>query len=184
MNVNNYNAVMVDLETMSTQNNASIISIGAVKFWTNVMQDEFTEDQLFYQTVSLKSCQKLGLDIDANTIEWWLQQSKEAQMALFDLRKKDLHSALSAFAGWFPKDASLFGNGATFDNIILRNAFNACKVQYPVSYRQDMCYRTIARMSNVIVEKMEGVKHNALDDAIRQTKHIMAIFQKTPWMGK
>jgi len=179
-----YNMVMVDLETMSTRRDAAIISIGAVKFWTNVKQDEFTNDQLFYQTVSLKSCEKVGLHIDANTVEWWLQQSKEAQSALFDNRRKDLHSALYAFANWFPKAAYLFGNGATFDNIILRNAFEACGVQYPVSYRNDMCYRTLARMSDVVVEKTEGVKHNALDDAIRQTKHLMAILEKTPWHGK
>lgn len=175
---------MVDLETMSTQKNAAIISIGAVKFWLNVSQDEFTTDQLFYQTVSLKSSQKAGLDVDANTVEWWLQQSKEAQSALFDHNRKDLVSALRAFSNWFPKDAYLFGNGATFDNIVLRSAFEACGVQYPVSYRNDMCYRTVARMANVQMERAEGVKHNALDDAIRQTRHLMAILTLYPWRSK
>lgn len=177
----NYNAVMVDLETMSTQKNASIISIGAVKFWLNVSQDEFTADQLFYQTVSLKSSEKAGLHIDANTVEWWLQQSKEAQSALFDHNRKDLVSALRSFSNWLPKDTVLFGNGATFDNVILRSAFEACGIQYPISYRHDMCYRTIARMANIPYTKAEGVKHNALDDAMRQTKHLMTILQTTPW---
>lgn len=61
-----YNAVMVDLETMSTDSNASIISIGAVKFWLNVRQTEFTDDQLFYTAVSLKSSQEAGLHIKAD----------------------------------------------------------------------------------------------------------------------
>lgn len=176
-----FTAVMVDLETMSTQDDAAIISIGATRFWLNVSQDEFTDDQLFYQTVSLKSCQKVGLNIDATTVEWWLQQSKEAQQALFDSCRMDIHGALRRFASFIPDDAYVFGNGATFDNMILRHAFKACGVQYPVSYKKDVCYRTLARMSDTIVPATEGVKHNALDDAKRQTKHLMAILQKTPW---
>jgi DNA polymerase III epsilon subunit-like protein len=172
---------MVDLETMSTQKNAAIISIGAVKFWLNVSQDEFTDDQLFYQTVSLKSSQKAGLDIDANTVEWWIQQSREAQSALFTNNQKDLTSALHALSNWFPRDACLFGNGATFDNVILRSAFEACGIQYPTTYKQDMCYRTLRRLSDVEMPKFEGTKHNALHDAMAQTKHLMAILQKTPW---
>jgi DNA polymerase III epsilon subunit-like protein len=181
MQESSYTAVMLDLETMSTQNDASIISIGAVKFWLNVNQDEFTEDQLFYQTVSLKSCQKVGLHIDANTVEWWLQQSKEAQIALFDSNRMDVTSAMHRFARWIPEDAYIFGNGATFDNIILRNAFNACRVKYPVSYKRDMCYRTLKQMSDIPVPIIEGTKHNALHDAMAQTKHLMTILQKTPW---
>lgn len=175
-----YNAVMVDLETMSTEPDAAIISIGAVKFWMNVEQDEFTLDQLFHVKVDLVSCQHAGLRIDAGTVKWWLSQDKEAQVALLDAAAP-LGTALLEFSRFVPQGALIFGNGATFDNVILRNAYKASSMTYPVSYRQDVCYRTLSRMSDVILPKFEGTKHNALDDAKMQTKHLMAILRKTPW---
>lgn len=174
-----FNAVMVDLETMSTRNNAAIVSIGAVKFWLNVDQDSFSPDQFFHMAVDLASSQDAGLDVDAETVKWWMQQDKEAQKALD--RGVDLDQALKAFSSWFPKDAYIFGNGATFDNVILRSAYAATKLPYPAIYKQDMCYRTLCRMSDVEPLKFDGVKHNALHDAMAQTKHLMAILQKTPW---
>lgn len=177
-----YNAVMVDLETMGRDSNASIIAIGAVKFWLNVKQDEFTPDQLFHVIVDLESSQKAGLTIDADTVKWWLKQDKEAQAVLTG-DSVSLASALNAFAAFMPNGALLFGNGATFDNIILRNAYLKSNIGYPVSYRNDMCYRTMARMSDVERPPFEGTRHNALHDSIMQTKHLMAILQKTPWQG-
>lgn len=176
-----FNAVMVDLETMSTRNNASIVSIGAVKFWLNVDQDSFSPDQLFHIAVDLASSQDAGLDIDAETVKWWMEQAKEAQSALYAGGTSDLKAALEMFSNWFPKDAYIFGNGATFDNVILRSAYAATKLPYPAIYKQDMCYRTLCRMSDVEPLKFDGVKHNALHDAMAQTKHLMAILQKTPW---
>lgn len=176
-----YTGVMVDLETMSTRNNAAITSIGAVKFWLNVRQETFTPDQLFYSTIDLASSQDYGLDIDAETVKWWLSQSKEAQAALTERVPGDLHGVLQDFSLWFPKDAYLFGNGATFDNVILRSAYTAVKVPYPLTYKQDVCYRTLNRLSDVETPPFEGTKHNALHDAIWQTKHLMAILEKTPW---
>jgi 3' exoribonuclease, RNase T-like len=177
-----YNAVMVDLETMSTRPDAAIISIGAVKFWLNVSQEAFSADQLFHVVVDLESSQDAGLHIDANTVKWWLEQNKEAQQIL--LRGMNLDLALRAFNQWFPKDAYIFGNGATFDNVILRNAYDHTKLPYPNTYKYDVCYRTLRMMSDVEMPKFEGTKHNALHDAMAQTKHLMAILEKTPWHGK
>ena len=48
--------VMIDLETMSTRSNASICSIGAVKFEGSTILDKF------YCTIDLKSCKDGGLN--------------------------------------------------------------------------------------------------------------------------
>ena len=177
-----YNAVMVDLETLSTANNASIASIGAVKFSFNVKQEEFTIGQLFYQAVDLKSCQDAGLDVDVNTVQWWMNQSDEARKELFSMQRTHLSSALHAFVKFLPKDAYIFGNGATFDNIILRSAFKAMQIKYPASYKYDVCYRTLCKLSDTPIPTFEGTKHHALDDAKAQTKHLMNILEQHPWV--
>jgi exodeoxyribonuclease VIII len=178
-----YNAVMVDLETMSTKSDAAIISLGAVKFWLNVKQDAFSADQLFHMSIDLESSQDAGLHIDANTVKWWLEQDKEAQSFLTG-PSRPLLDVLHTFNQWFPKNAYIFGNGATFDNVILRSAYDHVKLPYPNTYKFDMCYRTLTRLSDVEPPKFEGTKHNALHDAMAQTKHLMAILEKTPWHGK
>ena len=178
-----YNAVMIDLETMSTENNASIVAIGAVKFWLNVKQDEFTIDQLFYTAVDLESCSQYGLHMDPKTVKWWLKQSDEARKALENGTKLDY--ALSSFYEFVPNQkAYIFGNGSTFDNVILRNAFKAVDKQYPVSYKYDVCFRTLCKLYEAPYPKFEGVKHNALDDAKMQTKYLMDILEHHPWTSK
>lgn len=181
MNSIPYNAVMLDLETMSTDSNASIISIGAVKFYLNVRQTEFTQDQLFYTAVSLASNQEAGLHIKADTVMWWLSQEPEARNAFKN--PVSLASALGAFSRFIPnKETYIFGNGSTFDNMILRNAYKAINQKYPVSYKYDVCYRTMCKLSNAPVPAFEGTKHNALDDAKAQTRHLMQILETIPWV--
>jgi hypothetical protein len=175
-----YNAVMVDLEAMSTESNAAIIAIGAVKFYLNVNQPEFTEDQLFYTAVSLKSSQEAGLHIKADTIMWWLGQEPEARNAFKN--PVSLASALGAFSRFIPKDAYLFGNGANYDNIVLRNAYQALNIGYPISYKRDVCYRTLRKLTDAPPPPFEGTKHNALDDAKAQTRDLMEILEKIPWV--
>lgn len=176
----NHNAVMVDLETMSTESNASIIAIGAVKFWLNVKQEEFGEDQLFYTAVSLDSSQEAGLHIKADTVMWWLAQEPEARNAFKN--PVSLASALNAFSRFVPsKETYIFGNGAAYDNVVLHNAYKAINLKYPVSYKYDVCYRTLSKLSDVGPLPFEGTKHNALHDAMAQTRHLMAILEKTPW---
>lgn len=176
-----FNAVMVDLETMSTDSNASIISIGAVRFWLNVKQTEFTQDQLFYTAVSLESSQEAGLHIKADTIMWWLSQGEEARTAFKN--PVSLASALNAFSRFIPsKDTYIFGNGAAYDNVVLHNAYNAINLKYPVSYKYDVCYRTMCKLTAVKPAPFEGTKHNALDDAKAQTKHLMQILDRIPWV--
>lgn len=165
-----YPQVMIDLETMSSRSNATICSIGAVKFDNNKILDTF------YCTIDAKTCKEAGLHICKDTIEWWAKQNKEAFNEL--LRNTiPLSDALNNFTEWFgPKSLSVWGNGAAFDNVIMDNAYKALDRKIPWSYWDDRCYRTVKALFNWIPEdKREGVYHNALDDALHQTKHLMKI---------
>ena len=72
--------VMIDLETMGTGQNSLIVSIGATFF------DPINETlgQNFYQNVDWQSGIDFGLEMDVETVKWWLTQSEEARKALFD----------------------------------------------------------------------------------------------------
>lgn len=164
--------VMVDIETLGKGNDACIISIGAVKF--NPFTDEVYDQ--FYVAVDPESCQALGLKLDASTVTWWM--SDERNIARSNMMKEeriDLPSALYGFCDWFGDDKPVWGNGATFDNVILTSAFRVCGIDRPWQFWNDRCYRTLKNMAPQIKLERSGVYHNALDDAVSQTKHMQAV---------
>ena len=77
------------------------------------------------------------------------------------------------------KEIAVWGNGATFDNVIIANAYKAVSLDKPWAYRSDRCYRTmINTFQDVRKPDMQGTVHNALDDAKLQAKHLCMIFDK------
>ena len=129
------NNIMLDLETMGTDSDAAIIAIGAVRF------DKSVSDS-FYQVVDLQSSLDAGLTMSADSILWWLKQGDEARQAI-TVKGVSLRSALLNFKKWAGKDALIWGNGATFDNVILANAYDKSKVERPWHYSANRCYRTL-----------------------------------------
>lgn len=165
--------IMLDLETMSTKPNAAIIAIGAVAFNESGIVDKF------YIQVRLSSCKELGLDIDPNTIIWWMKQGDEARSKFFDNGSAlDLISALDSFSEFYLKHGgAIWGNGATFDNVILRSAYEAVGQDAPWPFWVDSCYRTLKNMNPFIELKRVGTHHNALDDAETQAIHLIEILK-------
>lgn len=180
------NNIMLDLETMGKGSNAAIVSIGAVFF--NPLTGELGEQ--FYERIWLESAAKYG-ELDASTVVWWLGQSDEARFEINHDQSLSLPDALSAFSEFVEKNVPLFsatriwGNGCTFDNVILSNAYKQLKLQKPWSYAGDMDVRTIVELGRKLLNfdpkkdmPFEGEKHNALADAIHQAKYVSAIYQK------
>jgi hypothetical protein len=167
--------IMLDLETWGTGNKATIVSIGACKFDADNIIDAF------HVGVDPESCAALGLEVDAGTILWWMDpQQREALDAWLQLERVDLASALVGFDLWCksePGVIAMWGNGSTFDNVILRSAFAAAGLEYPVKFWQDACYRTKKNEAPDVQMVREGQHHKALDDAISQAKHLQAIWR-------
>lgn len=160
---------MIDLETYSTRPNAAIASIGAVKWEDGEIVDTF------YCTIDPASCKAAGLHFEKTTLEWWQKQSKEARAALLK-DNLSLEDALTKFETWYGnKSLPTWGNGAGFDNVILDCAYKALHKKRPWLPWEDRCYRTMKNIVNVPIDKREGTYHNALDDAITQTKHLIKI---------
>jgi len=158
--------VMVDLETLGNGSNAAIISIGAVAF--DPASGQITSE--FYVNVDPQSCIDAGLKMDVSTVMWWMKQSDDARAA-FTKPSVPLALALDMFKGWYPQGAGMWGNGATFDNVILDNAFKATGINRPWHFTKDRCYRTLKSLRPDIKQDRVGTHHNALDDAKFQALH-------------
>lgn len=169
--------VMVDLETLSTKANATIVSIGAVKFTLGS-----DEQQDFYINVDAKSCKDRGLHIDKKTVEWWQKQKPEALKALM-VDPVDIEDALEAFTQFIGNDqVMIWGNGASFDVTILEEAYEACGISnYPWKHWNIMCFRTVMNLfglKNSDIRAAENdVHHHALDDAKSQANTLLKILK-------
>lgn len=165
--------VMVDLETMGTRPNAPIVAIGAVTFDVNAVYDEF------YVNVDLESAVNDGhAVVDPKTVQWWMEQDTAARAALREDRKKIL-TALYMFRDWLKPDEpeGVWGNGATFDNVILSEAYRRLNLTSPWPFWADRCYRTMKNMYPQIELERVGTHHNALDDAKSQAAHLIKIWR-------
>ena len=170
--------IMIDLETMGTSSNAAICAIGAVEF--DIEKGILGRE--FYAIVNLKSAVEAGGVIDAETVKWWLKQSDAARQ---ELLKLSLHidTALQMFTEWLYaseteiKSICVWGNGADFDNVILRNAFDRLHVPAPWSTWNNRCYRTIKSMQPSLKIQRAGTHHRADDDARDQAQHLIKLMQ-------
>jgi hypothetical protein len=178
--------IMLDLETMSTNSYAAVVSIGAVKFDPNEKSVDVSNS--FYTGITLASSMKAGLRVDAPTIEWWMEpeQLPARDRWLCVSPQVDLDEALLGFSEWYGNDDTVpvWGNGATFDNVILSNAYQALGIDRPWSYRADRCFRTIKSIVQPPVKPCKyGTEHHALDDAIAQALTLQRIVQRRlPWV--
>lgn len=183
--------IMLDLETLGTGNSAAIVAIGAVRFDPYGEPPPFGEEDSFFQSVSAESAVAVGGIIDAHTVLWWMQQSDDARRKTFRQDGCALQEALVAFGEWcalgddgtgkYPPDQiAMWGNGATFDNVIIRSAFKSVGLTPPWSFRDDRCYRTVvslippARRPHLV---FEGIPHHAVDDALYQAQYLQACYK-------
>lgn len=197
--MNNYTDIMIDLETFATDNDAAIVSIGAVAFnadgdnaslFTNSPDALERGGQGFRANVNLaESAPAKRGNIDPATVEWWLGQSQEARDMLVSGERVQLGAALEAFVRWLytltPKVRSLrvWSNGPTFDETILRAAFRRYASPLPLSYRGSRCCRTMLELAELhgwdrkeaaAMVSTDTVKHDALSDAVFQARGVVS----------
>lgn len=180
------NHLMIDLETMGKKPSAPIVAIGAVLF--SPRNGELGES--FYTAVDLQSAMAAKAVPDADTIIWWMKQSSEARAAICVDGVPSLQSALYDLNKFIrsnvanPRNLRVWGNGAVFDNVILRESYQRECVPLPWEWFNDRDVRTIVELGREVGfdpkrdMPFDGERHNALADAIHQAKYVSAIYQR------
>ena len=204
-------SVMLDLETWGTRPGCDIRSIGAcvfdpvtgrVGFGTN-HEDNGTfyiacdnpPDPLWADWNGEPPV-KYPLHRDPRTVQWWSEQSDEAQAAFAD--PVDLREALRRFVVWLSEvtncgltekvwtrsDLRIWSHGPQFDISILAEAYHAVGLPVPWHYRAPRDTRTLFDMAGIDDHTAWlkqhpgplGLVHHALDDAICQARAVCAAY--------
>lgn len=123
--------LMLDLETAGVSSDAAILSIGAVLFSRDggVLAE-------YYQAVDLESSVQWGGKIDASSAK-----GKQAEPLFLVL--DDFSAWVRDFSPADVKDVKIWGNGATFDIVILKAAFERCGITWQFSFLNERCFITL-----------------------------------------
>ena len=163
--------VMIDIETLGTKPGSVILSIGAVKFDPMQLEGEVIVDT-FHQAITLASCTSVGLRMEAETVEWWLDGARRtAWDQLQSMEKVQLDEALLGLSDWLRVDETtrIWACGADFDCVLLKTAYDVTGIPCPWTFRQTRCFRTFKALApGVRRPDTAWTAHNALDDARTQ----------------
>lgn len=166
--------MMLNLATMGLGSKPVIASIGAVRFG----KDELADD--FYRLVNLQSCTDAGLEIEAGTVTWWLQQPAEARREIAADLRPSIRTALYDFEKWYNKEPPdrIWSNGAAQDLVWLTSAFKAVEKQPPWPRWAECCYKTILNLPHRVARTKPYIPHHALHDARAQALTLIKILKR------
>jgi hypothetical protein len=168
--------IMIDLETLNTTPDSTILTIGAVKF--DPFGSELKEPKMdsFYVKVDLDSCDRIGLTTNDDTIAWWANQSQAAQAAAFDpdgrIPIEDAFAQLYKFC-WGAK--RVWANGSCFDIIICEHVFRKIGKAIPWSFWEIRDVRTAFDLG-INPHRPPVTAHHALEDAWNQAVGIQNVY--------
>jgi DNA polymerase III epsilon subunit-like protein len=169
--------VMIDLETLDVLPTATILTIGAVKF--DPMGDDVSESAMekFYVKVDIDSCDALGMTVSPSTLEWWSQQSKEAQEDAFDPNGRiPIEQALNELYKFCWGAKRVWSHGVGFDLIILENYFRRVEKAVPWKFWEMRDTRTLFDIG-INPERATVTAHNALADAYDQALGVQRVYR-------
>ena len=184
-------ALMVDLETMSTEWNAAILSIGACMFDPFAGPEQPITEK-FLVRVSPASNETFDRHFSGDTIEWWFRQDPEALASLFE-HQTNLKNAMVQFRLWFQDETAqrpeeVWANDPDFDVTILKYAARAVHDAWPIFFANNRSVRTAGAMAypdrnerKAIIKLFRseiGTHHRADDDAVAQALFVAHCYDK------
>lgn len=174
-------AISIDIETYGRKPNSVILSIGAVQ----VDFASCTVGKGMHVNMDPEECEFYGLEREPETVRWWGNQSAVARERTFNPETRvGLKAALQQLTdfiyGYAGKGRTyeVYVCGPDFDTAMLCNAYRAVGLEVPWPFWATRDYRTLRDWFPMVVApaKNKGA-HDALNDAMYQANHLIAIWQ-------
>ena len=167
---------MIDLETLSTNPNATILTVGGVKF------DPYTSEepsQGMYFRVDVNKQTSMGRDVMQDTVDWWSRQPKEiSDEAFSDDNRISLDDMIKNINKFSVGVDVFWCQGPLFDYAILQDIYRQLGYPVPWQYWQIRDSRTLfSLVPRDINEKRTGL-HNALEDCFFQAKKVQKVYKQ------
>lgn len=199
-NFSNYRHIMLDMETLSVEDNPVVISISAVAFDVDIMNsvDDFKrpkdgqirDDISFHCALEINDQIKKGLDFDSATLLWHLTYNKDFFMKCIGEKDSPIRIikpevALEEFNNYlrtvmskerYYRQPMVWACGAINDHRWLDSLFSAYHIKNITDFRHKMCYRTIREgFQDIRSERVNN--HDSFDDCVNQILTFQEIFK-------
>ena len=167
----------IDLETIDTRPEATVLSIGCVKF--NPLDNSEPHSELYFK-VCIDDQDRLGRTSSDDTIEWWGRQDEKIREEAFGEHKdrvnmEQLTKAINKFCVGVDQ---LWCQGPLFDYAILQNLYKGVGKPCPWNFWQIRDSRTLFAMMPTDPRKaIQEELHNALADCYYQAKCVQSTYK-------
>ena len=167
----------IDLETLDTCPQATVLSLGAVKF--NPFNDSEPYDELYFK-ISVDDQDALKRTTSDSTIEWWSKQDPKIMEEAFDQEGAvTVQEALTKINKFVVGVDTLWGQGYGFDYTILEDMYRSIGKPIPWNFWQIRDSRTLFGVCKEDPrKKIQNNLHNALADAYYQSKAIQMAYKE------
>ena len=168
-----YPHLMLDIETLGVTPDAPILSLAAVPFGAGEIAPVAV---CFHAVLDLQAEYAAGAKASQSTLEWWARQSPAARQVLdrattFGNPPVQVAAALSSYIGTHMAAIfSVWGNGASFDPVLVSEMFRRHGVLLPWQYNQVRCHRTLLALHPHVKKSKPTLAHDALSDAYAQAQ--------------
>lgn len=167
---------MLDLETLSTRPDATILTFGACKF-NPYTQEDITQG--IYFRINVDEQIGLGRHVDDNTIEWWGKQAEDVYAEAFDPNDRISLEEFSKELNRFIVGCdNIWAQGPVFDIVILENLYRQMGLPCPWQFWQIRDSRTLLSTLGDPREKNKAGLHNALEDAVSQAQAVQYVYKQ------
>lgn len=153
---------MIDIETLGTSVDSSVLSIGAVKFKRN---GDILDS--FFVTIKRNSCLDAGLIEYKDTLDWWMRIDENVRNLIFK-EEYTLKEGLRMLNQWLGDNSIMWANGPSFDIAILENCYRKCNMEIPWKFWNVRDVRTVADIGKVDLKRIEKAEHHPISDCKRQ----------------
>jgi hypothetical protein len=165
---------MIDLETLHTTPQATVLTVGGVKFNPFDSSEPHSE---FYFKLDIDSQNR---EVSDDTIAWWGQQDPKVQEEAFSSENRvSMETFLDSLPKWMVGVDVLWGHGYGFDITIIEDMLRQCNKSIPWQFWQVMDSRTLFNLCKIDPRKaMQTDLHNALADAYFQAKGVQMAYKE------
>lgn len=177
LNTMNRIDIMVDIETLGTKSDSTVIQIAAIAF--DIISGKTIKEFNHIADIEMNE----QLTIDGSTLKWWLNTDAKLLTKLLNSGNQSSAELILLFRRWLVemiqldenKEVYLWGNGILFDNKMIQHQMELLNVDYPIHYQNDRDVRTIVDLAskklNISENKLKEsynddslVHHDAFDD--------------------
>jgi len=170
--------ISIDIETLGTERDSVILSLGAVKF----DHEKIYEDDGLYLSLKWQPQMDNGGTVTEGTIRFWLSQHRAARDAVLNKSGAVHHDkALQQLSAWFkkniraPKNCCVWAKGPSFDLSLISDLYQrSTNSQPPWPFWAERCVRTAIMLNAAYkVPHPDGmVEHHAFWDAVYQASQV------------